>query len=133
MGPFVNDGREPARTVVSVERPTEDRDAIIHTFAPFHRLGPARPRLPDVTDVLTEGVNLQGAVLLINYVRGWACSTAVWRASTAGSASACSLNHLPNLIDRRDQARSPMRHLVAVRAQRHEILRWVWLPRATRD
>lgn len=84
--------------VVSGE--TEDRDAVIHAFAPFYRLGPSRPRLPgasafeqqqldalwtngwtqalrqptDVlfaTDVLAEGVNLQDAALLINFDVHW--------------------------------------------------------------
>lgn len=84
--------------VVSGE--TEDRDTVIHAFAPFYRLGPSRPRLPgasafeqqqldalwtngwtqalkqptDVlfaTDVLAEGVNLQDAALLINFDVHW--------------------------------------------------------------
>lgn len=84
--------------VVSGE--TEERDAVIHAFAPFYRLGPSRPRLPgastieqqqldalwtngwtqamkqpiDVlfaTDVLAEGVNLQDAALLINFDVHW--------------------------------------------------------------
>jgi hypothetical protein len=84
--------------VVSGE--TEDRDAVIHTFAPFYRLGPSRPRtqgassleqlrLEDMwrngwaqalqkpievlfaTDVLAEGVNLQDAALLINFDVHW--------------------------------------------------------------
>jgi superfamily II DNA or RNA helicase len=84
--------------VVSGE--TEDRDAVIHSFAPFYRLGPSRPRLSgasvfeqqqldalwingwtqalkqptDVlfaTDVLAEGVNLQDAALLINFDVHW--------------------------------------------------------------
>lgn len=79
---------------------TEDRDAIIHAFAPFYRLGPSRPRVPgaspaeqqqlddlwrdgwaqalrrpvDVlfaTDVLAEGVNLQDAALLVNFDVHW--------------------------------------------------------------
>ena len=78
---------------------TEDRDAVIHAFAPFYRLGPSRPRVPgaspaeqqlddlwrdgwaqalrrpvDVlfaTDVLAEGVNLQDAALLVNYDVHW--------------------------------------------------------------
>jgi len=85
-------------TVVSGE--TEDRDAVIHAFAPFYRLGPSRPCLIgtspfeeqqvdtswvngwtqammqpiDVllaTDVLAEGVNLQDAALLINFDVHW--------------------------------------------------------------
>lgn len=84
--------------VVSGE--TEDRDLVIHAFAPFYRLGPRRPSTPgasdqeqttlidlwrqgwvnalqrptDVlfaTDVLAEGVNLQDAALLINYDVHW--------------------------------------------------------------
>jgi superfamily II DNA/RNA helicase len=83
--------------VVSGE--TEDRDAVIHAFAPFYRLGPSRPPSPapafeqrarstrmaqrldagaqqpvDVlfaTDVLAEGVNLQDAALLINFDVHW--------------------------------------------------------------
>lgn len=84
--------------VVSGE--TEDREAVIHSFSPFYRLGPSRPRTPgsspfeqqqldelwhtgwaqalrqpiDVlfaTDVLAEGVNLQDAALLINYDVHW--------------------------------------------------------------
>lgn len=84
--------------VVSGE--TEERDAVIHAFAPFYRLGPSRPRLTgaspleqqqldvlwidgwtqalkepkDVlfaTDVLAEGVNLQDAALLINFDVHW--------------------------------------------------------------
>lgn len=84
--------------VVSGE--TEDRDAAIHAFAPFYRLGPTRPRVAgaslveqqrleaqwvngwakaindptDVlfaTDVLAEGVNLQDAALLINFDVHW--------------------------------------------------------------
>ncbi|WP_225781266.1 DEAD/DEAH box helicase [Xenophilus sp. Marseille-Q4582] len=84
--------------VVSGE--TEDRDAVIHAFAPFYRLGPSRPRLPGAspfeqqqldalwtngwtqalkqptdilfaTDVLAEGVNLQDAALLINFDVHW--------------------------------------------------------------
>jgi ERCC4-related helicase len=84
--------------VVSGE--TEDRDAAIHAFAPFYRLGPSRPRVAgastleqqqldalwvngwtqamkhptDVllaTDVLAEGVNLQDAALLINFDVHW--------------------------------------------------------------
>src|SRR5690606_26748341 len=79
---------------------TEDRDVVIHAFAPYHRLGPYRPRTPgassdeqqllvdlwrqgwahalrhptDVllaTDVLAEGVNLQDAALLVNYDVHW--------------------------------------------------------------
>lgn len=85
-------------TVISGE--TEDRDALIHAFAPFYRLGPSRPCTPgaspaeqhqldelwrngwaqalqkpiDVvfaTDVLAEGVNLQDAALLINFDVHW--------------------------------------------------------------
>ncbi len=84
--------------VVSGE--TDERDAVIHAFAPFYRLGPSRPRLAgaspleqqqldalwsngwtqalkqptDVlfaTDVLAEGVNLQDAALLINFDVHW--------------------------------------------------------------
>jgi hypothetical protein len=84
--------------VVSGE--TEDRDLVIHAFAPYYRLGPHRPRTPgaspeeqallidlwrqgwahalqrptDVllaTDVLAEGVNLQDAALLVNYDVHW--------------------------------------------------------------
>ncbi|MGE6759400.1 helicase-related protein [Corallococcus interemptor] len=84
--------------VVSGE--TEERDVVIHAFAPFYRLGPSRPRLDgaslleqqqldtlwingwtqalrqpiDVlfaTDVLAEGVNLQDAALLINFDVHW--------------------------------------------------------------
>jgi superfamily II DNA or RNA helicase len=84
--------------VVSGE--TEERDAVIHAFAPFYRLGPTRQRLSgaspneqqqldelwikgwtqalrqpiDVlfaTDVLAEGVNLQDAALLINFDVHW--------------------------------------------------------------
>ncbi|MFY9510344.1 MAG: DEAD/DEAH box helicase [Rubrivivax sp.] len=84
--------------VVSGE--TEERDAVIHAFAPFYRLGPSRPRIAgaspteqqqldaqwvsgwtqalthptDVlfaTDVLAEGVNLQDAALLINFDVHW--------------------------------------------------------------
>ncbi|MFP2956476.1 DEAD/DEAH box helicase [Myxococcus sp. 1LA] len=84
--------------VVSGE--TEERDAVIHAFAPFYRLGPSRPLLTgaspleqqqldalwingwtqalkqptDVlfaTDVLAEGVNLQDAALLINFDVHW--------------------------------------------------------------
>jgi hypothetical protein len=79
---------------------TEERDALIHAFAPFYRLGPNRPRVIgaspqeqeeldalwvdgwthalrqpiDVllaTDVLAEGVNLQDAALLINFDVHW--------------------------------------------------------------
>jgi hypothetical protein len=79
---------------------TEDRDAIINAFAPFYRLGPARPapegaspaelaplldpwregwtralqQPVDVmlaTDVLAEGVNLQDVAQLINYDVHW--------------------------------------------------------------
>lgn len=79
---------------------TDDRDIIIHAFAPYYRLGPNRPsahgasaeeqellidlwrhgwtsaiRRPiDVllaTDVLAEGVNLQDAALLVNYDVHW--------------------------------------------------------------
>lgn len=84
--------------VVSGE--TEERDAVIHAFAPFYRLGPSRLHLvgaspleqqqldaqwvngwtralkqpTDVlfaTDVLAEGVNLQDAALLINFDVHW--------------------------------------------------------------
>lgn len=84
--------------VVSGE--TEDRDLVIHAFAPFYRLGPYRPspagatpseqaplvdlwrqgwtramRKPvDIlfaTDVLAEGVNLQDAAQLVNYDVHW--------------------------------------------------------------
>lgn len=84
--------------VVSGE--TEERDAVIHSFAPFYRLGPSRQHLAgaspleqqqfdaqwvvgwtqalkqptDVlfaTDVLAEGVNLQDAALLINFDVHW--------------------------------------------------------------
>ncbi len=84
--------------VVSGE--TEDRDLVIHAFAPYYRLGPHRPRTSgaspeqqqllvdawrqgwvhalqhptDVllaTDVLAEGVNLQDAALLVNYDVHW--------------------------------------------------------------
>jgi len=87
------------RTAV-ISGQTEDRDAVIHAFAPFYRLGPSRPRTPgasaaeqqqldefwrngwaqalrqpiDVlfaTDVLAEGVNLQDAALLINFDVHW--------------------------------------------------------------
>jgi hypothetical protein len=87
------------RTAV-VSGETEERDAVIHAFAPFYRLGPSRPRLagaspleqqqidtlwingwsqaltqPTVvlfaTDVLAEGVNLQDAALLINFDVHW--------------------------------------------------------------
>ncbi|MCB9798035.1 MAG: DEAD/DEAH box helicase [Alphaproteobacteria bacterium] len=79
---------------------TEDRDLVIHAFAPYYRLGPHRPLTPgaspeeqallfdlwrlgwthallhptDVlfaTDVLAEGVNLQDAALLVNYDVHW--------------------------------------------------------------
>jgi hypothetical protein len=79
---------------------TEDRDAVIHAFAPFYRLGPTRSRLPGASgfeqqqldtlwlngwtqalrrptdvlfasDVLAEGVNLQDAALLINFDVHW--------------------------------------------------------------
>jgi superfamily II DNA or RNA helicase len=88
-----------ARSAV-VSGDTEDRDAVIHAFAPFYRLGPSRPRLDgaspveqqqldvlwtngwtqaltqpiDVlfaTDVLAEGVNLQDAALLVNFDVHW--------------------------------------------------------------
>jgi len=88
-----------ARSAV-ISGDTEDRDAVIHAFAPFYRLGPSRPRLTgssileqqqleemwtngwtqaltqpiDVlfaTDVLAEGVNLQDAALLINFDVHW--------------------------------------------------------------
>gem|GEM_PF-3304069 len=84
--------------VVSGE--TEERDAVIHAFAPFYRLGPSRPLLTEAspleqeqldalwingwtqalkqptdvlfaTDVLAEGVNLQDAALLINFDVHW--------------------------------------------------------------
>jgi superfamily II DNA or RNA helicase len=87
------------RTAV-VSGETEDRDAVIHAFAPFYRLGPSLPCTPgaspaeqqkldelwrngwaralqnpiDVlfaTDVLAEGVNLQDAALLINFDIHW--------------------------------------------------------------
>ncbi|MBX3269510.1 MAG: hypothetical protein KF729_04585 [Sandaracinaceae bacterium] len=83
--------------VAVVSGATEERDAVIHAFAPFYRLGPARPpavadaagtlradwergwaeamRRPiDVlfaTDVLAEGVNLQDVALLLNYDVHW--------------------------------------------------------------
>jgi ERCC4-related helicase len=79
---------------------TDDRDLIIHAFAPYYRLGPSRPsahgasaevqaQLIDLwrqgwtnairnpidvllaTDVLAEGVNLQDAALLVNYDVHW--------------------------------------------------------------
>jgi superfamily II DNA or RNA helicase len=88
------------RRSVVVSGETEDRDAVIHSFAPFYRLGPSRSRAPDATpaeqepldelwrsgwalamrqpidvlfatDVLAEGVNLQDAALLINYDVHW--------------------------------------------------------------
>jgi superfamily II DNA or RNA helicase len=88
------------RRAAVVTGETEDRDAVIHAFAPFYRLGPSRPRTPgaspaelqqldelwrngweqamkqpsDVlfaTDVLAEGVNLQDAALLINFDVHW--------------------------------------------------------------
>jgi hypothetical protein len=86
-----------ARTGV-VTGDTEDRDAVIHAFAPFYRLGPSCPRIAGVlfeeqlderwragwtqalqkpidvlfaTDVLAEGVNLQDAALLINFDVHW--------------------------------------------------------------
>lgn len=88
-----------ARSAV-ISGETEDRDAVIHSFAPFYRLGPFRPRTPgaamldqqpldqlwrngwtqalrqpiDVlfaTDVLAEGVNLQDAASLINFDVHW--------------------------------------------------------------
>lgn len=84
--------------VVSGE--TEERETVIHAFAPFYRLGPTRPCLPEIptleqslldeqwttgwtlaltqpidvlfaTDVLAEGVNLQDAALLINFDVHW--------------------------------------------------------------
>ena len=84
--------------VVSGE--TEERETVIHAFAPFYRLGPSRPSSPDTptleqwaledqwttgwtqaltqpidilfaTDVLAEGVNLQDAALLINFDVHW--------------------------------------------------------------
>lgn len=86
--------------IAVVSGDTEERDAVIHAFAPFYRLGPSRPRLAgaspleqqqldalwingwtqalkqptDVlfaTDVLAEGVNLQDAALLINFDVHW--------------------------------------------------------------
>jgi hypothetical protein len=88
-----------ARSAV-VSGQTEDRDSVIHAFAPFYRLGASRPQMPgsseaeqeelrnfwregwtrgllkpiDVlfaTDVLAEGVNLQDAALLINFDVHW--------------------------------------------------------------
>ena len=88
------------RHIAVVSGETEDRDAVIHAFAPFYRLGPSRPRLAGVsaleqqqldtlwingwtqalkqptdvlfaTDVLAEGVNLQDAALLINFDVHW--------------------------------------------------------------
>ncbi len=79
---------------------TEDRDEVVNAFAPFYRIGPARPALAEgmdgerkllddsweaswtgaivkpvdvllSTDVLAEGVNLQDAALLINYDVHW--------------------------------------------------------------
>lgn len=86
--------------VAVVSGETENRDLVIHAFAPFYRLGPQRPRMlgataveeqrvvdqwrqgwayalqhpTDVllaTDVLAEGVNLQDAALLVNYDVHW--------------------------------------------------------------
>ena len=86
--------------IAVVSGQTEDRDAVIHAFAPFYRLGPSRPRLNSAspleqqqfdalwingwtqalkqptdilfaTDVLAEGVNLQDAALLINFDVHW--------------------------------------------------------------
>jgi hypothetical protein len=88
------------KRIAVVSGDTEDRDTVIHTFAPFYRLGPSRPHPPgassfeqiqldglwrsgwtqalqqpiDVlfaTDVLAEGVNLQDAALLINFDVHW--------------------------------------------------------------
>lgn len=88
------------RRIAVVSGETEERDAVIHAFAPFYRLGPSRPRIAgasateqqqldaqwvsgwtqalthptDVlfaTDVLAEGVNLQDAALLINFDVHW--------------------------------------------------------------
>lgn len=88
------------RRIAVVSGETEDRDAVIHAFAPYYRLGPSRPRLAgaspleqhqldalwidgwtqalkepiDVlfaTDVLAEGVNLQDAAVLINFDVHW--------------------------------------------------------------
>lgn len=88
-----------ARSAV-VSGDTEDRDQIIHAFAPFYRLGPWRPVptgvSPDMqllleqqwrhgwtlalqhpievlfaTDVLAEGVNLQDVALLVNFDVHW--------------------------------------------------------------
>jgi hypothetical protein len=79
---------------------TDDRETVIHAFAPFYRLGPFRSQIAgasiteqrqldelwrtgwtqalcqpiDVlfaTDVLAEGVNLQDAALLVNYDVHW--------------------------------------------------------------
>lgn len=88
------------RGIAVVSGETEERDAVIHAFAPFYRLGPSRPHSAgaspieqqqlealwisswtqalqqpiDVlfaTDVLAEGVNLQDAALLINFDVHW--------------------------------------------------------------
>jgi hypothetical protein len=86
--------------IAVVSGQTEERDAVIHAFAPFYRLGPSRPHLAGAstleqqqldalwtngwtqalkqptdilfaTDVLAEGVNLQDAALLINFDVHW--------------------------------------------------------------
>lgn len=88
------------KRIAVVSGETEERETVIHAFAPFYRLGPARPRLPEIptleqslldeqwtsgwtlaltqpidvlfaTDVLAEGVNLQDAALLINFDVHW--------------------------------------------------------------
>ncbi|MDP1917111.1 MAG: helicase-related protein [Myxococcales bacterium] len=97
---FEDDVRALVRLSAVVSGETEDRDFVVHAFAPFYRLGPARPQWtrvstfeqPDLeahwatawtqalqhpidvlfaTDVLAEGVNLQDAALLINYDVHW--------------------------------------------------------------
>lgn len=89
-----DDVRDLAARTAIVSGETDDRDAVINTFAPFYRLGPHRPAATDAelvdawaegwrramrepvdvllaSDVLAEGVNLQDASLLVNYDVHW--------------------------------------------------------------
>ena len=84
------DVRELAGRTAVVSGETEERDSTINAFAPYYRVGPAKPpgeatewmadwrraieQPVDVllaSDVLAEGVNLQDASLLVNYDVHW--------------------------------------------------------------
>jgi hypothetical protein len=121
--------------IAVVSGDTEERDAVIHAFAPFYRLGPARPRVAgaspleqqqldaqwvsgwtqalthptDVllaTDVLAEGVNLQDAALLINFDVHWNPVRMIQRAGRIDRRLNPAIEEATSFPDLEDLARS---------------------------